>query len=941
LLWTSRAIPVVAAVVALISARVATAQNPVPLGDDVTAVALPAGIAESDVDITGQWAHIWEGDDGTQIVEIVGEFRMNIGPRRFGSRDGVVWITPRQHDGRHYLDLQVFLWLDAYIIDAGGTTTRGSTLFATTATFGRLRVSADRKSLTADADSQLFTDGSAVRTAYRDGTLPEAGSLPDPLTAIQLSRSSTPQMTFSPGPNAEVINGEWVATMTSGLYFSRGSAGDAQFMEGQADAAVLFADAGDTGSADGADFDIQRFTGIYLEGDVLLTQGTQLVRAERLYFDLKNARALILDPVMRLIVQGRSAPMYIRASEARQLSELEMSASDVKLSPSEFYTPHIHVGAESLYVAFDEDVSEAAGLGGARSGRFSLKHATLNVSDMPVMYFPQSAGQLGQGEFPLQGLRISNSDDFGFTLSTRWQLYNTLGLETPDHVKDATFTLDYFGDRGLGLEVDTEYEDDLYSGRFLGYVIHDSGDEDDLGGFRDETIRHNTRGRVLWQHRHFLPKDWEASFQIYYLSDKNFLEQYYEDEFEDDEPSETYLALKKQRDNHALQLLLQARVNNWMTQSEALPEVSFRLIGQPLGPLTLFSENRAGLVRYEADTRRIFTSSDNAIDNRVNSGTVLRADTRQEITAPFQLGPFKLVPFATGRATWWDDTPQEGGSGRAMGLAGIRGSMYFWRIYEDAKSELFDINGIRHLIKLDFTGWAAGSSQDSDTLFPFNTDVEEIDGFSGGTVGLRQRWQTHRGSGERTRQVDFLTIDLEAGLFSDAQGDEQTNGFVSHTRPEESTTSNYIAGRLNWRTSDTTYLLADANFDLDEGDLDIANMAVAVERTPRLSYFLGWRLIGETDSNLVGVGANYRASDKHAFALRHYTDIDRGSTELLDFTYVRRFPRWYMAFTFALDEIEENTSVSMSIWPEGFENIALGGKRYTGLATSTAIQLDE
>ncbi len=119
-------------------------------------------------------------------------------------------------------------------------------------------------------------------------------------------------------------------------------------------------------------------------------------------------------------------------------------------------------------------------------------------------------------------------------------------------------------------------------------------------------------------------------------------------------------------------------------------------------------------------------------------------------------------------------------------------------------------------------------------------------------------------------------------------------------------------------------MLADANYNLDQGELDIANVSLAVERTPRFSYFVGWRLIDEIDSNLLGFGTNYRLSEKHALALRSYIDLDRGSTEQFDVTYVRKFPRWYMSFTFELDETEDNVSVSLAVWPEGFPNVALG-----------------
>ena len=36
--------------------------------------------------------------------------------------------------------------------------------------------------------------------------------------------------------------------------------------------------------------------------------------------------------------------------------------------------------------------------------------------------------------------------------------------------------------------------------------------------------------------------------------------------------------------------------------------------------------------------------------------------------------------------------------------------------------------------------------------------------------------------------------------------------------------------------------------------MDLFNVSYAVERSPRLSYFLGYRRIGDIDSNLIGFG---------------------------------------------------------------------------------------
>jgi hypothetical protein len=266
--------------------------------------------------------------------------------------------------------------------------------------------------------------------------------------------------------------------------------------------------------------------------------------------------------------------------------------------------------------------------------------------------------------------------------------------------------------------------------------------------------------------------------------------------------------------------------------------------------------------------------------------------------------------------------------------------MYLWRVYPEARSELLDISGIRHVIKPDITAWASESNEDKNDLFPFDETVEEINESDGVALGIRQRWQTKRGPDDARRIVDVFTHDLEVGVFNDAESDEVTNGFASYSRPENSISHNYLNSATIWRVNDRTALLSEMNYDINDGEIDVLNVSVAVERTPRLSYLIGYRFIDETESNLLGFDMNYRLTEKHTLALRELFDLDRGQT--LDFTvaFIRKFPRWFGALSFEVDEAEDDFGFSLSIWPEGLPQAALGSRRFTGLANTTSLKND-
>src|SRR6185369_1155710 len=107
-------------------------------------------------------------------------------------------------------------------------------------------------------------------------------------------------------------------------------------------------------------------------------------------------------------------------------------------------------------------------------------------------------------------------------------------------------------------------------------------------------------------------------------------------------------------------------------------------------------------------------------------------------------------------------------------------------------------------------------------------------------------------------------------------------------------------------------------------------ISLAVERDPRLSYFVGWRYIHDTDNNLLGLGANYKLNEKHSIAVREYYDIEEQRNLSTEVSYIRKWPRWYTAVSFDVDRALDDVGVNLSIWPEGAPNLALGSRRYTG-----------
>lgn len=1017
----------------------AVAQSPFLIEQAEIQPVLPPGISDFNLELYGKLASTWTAPDQWRVVQIEGNFSARMGPYKLSSRDAVLWFRQAEWQQQGYLEVQVFLWQDAEVVQPAGTFESGPALLVTLRTFGKLILNADAHAAVPDSDGPLYREASTARQLLSVAPPPDPKTAKDPIAvapdAEQLMRLAVQKppklIQFSVSREDgeviyEIIDEQAVVIAVNEVMISQGAPSESgDYLELRADAAVIYLNREQVGDAlpgmiGGDDRSTQRgrttqpttqaaeggaprlddrrpdtprgqtqaaaqwASAVYLEGDVILTRGHRMIRAPRLYYDFESDRALILDVVTRAAEPSRNIPVYVRAAEIRQLSANEYEARQAQFTTSEFHTPHVSIGADRVILTDRTPRNEAGDIIGVQAGTYKAYHTTLNLEGLPIAYWPFSQGDFSRDRMAFRDAKFGYNNNLGTTIETQWYLFNLLGLEQPAGY-DATLKLDYLLERGPGVGIDMDYERENYYGLLRSYYLHDDG-KDKLRGQRG-TIAPDTedRGRILWRHRQFLPKGWELTLEAAYISDDQYLEFFERSEFENAKDQETLIYLLKRQDNWQFSTLTNWRINEFLTQTEHLPDNVFSLIGEPLGDYaTLYSESRAGVVRYRPDERRIFNGQ-NRRDNTGETGAVLRADTRDELQFPLpNLGPIKLTPFIAGRASAYDDGPSgmrgadrfslgearlgrntsDGGFGRVYGSYGIRGNTLLSRTDDSIESELLDLHRLRHIIKPDFTLWNAHANRHPYQMTPFDSGIEDIDDFGGGAVGLRQKFQTQRGGPGNWRTVDWIVFDVEAGFFSNKENSQPVENYVwgkrswekipayvppvrsnsSHgdfiaSRPEDSISSNFLATNFQYRLSDSTVVVHDSVYDWNRGNMGTQNLTLAVERQPRLSYFVGWRYIHDIESNLLALGGNYKLSEKHIVGARELYDIEEGRNFSTEFVYIRRWPRWYTAIAVDIDRSIDNLGVNFSVWPEGAPRVGLGSKRYTGLADSVGLQL--
>jgi hypothetical protein len=235
-------------------------------------------------------------------------------------------------------------------------------------------------------------------------------------------------------------------------------------------------------------------------------------------------------------------------------------------------------------------------------------------------------------------------------------------------------------------------------------------------------------------------------------------------------------------------------------------------------------------------------------------------------------------------------------------------------------------------------------------------------------LGLSQRWQTHRGSEENMRSLDWMRLDLETTWLSDdadsSVGDYDTYGPAGFVYNDPSIpflrrrNDNYFGqardtlnGEYAWRVSDTFSFLSDFNYDIDDGEVQQLNVGVSRLVYPDISYYVGTRYLRpviipvdenndgtaeyeEKGSNSFVTAMTYRLSPRYVATFSQEYNFDYGEAIRSDVTVVRQYHRMFYALSVSFDDSLDRNAVMFSIWPQGIKDLAVGSQRHAGLTGS-------
>jgi len=589
--------------------------------------------------------------------------------------------------------------------------------------------------------------------------------------------------------------------------------------------------------------------------------------------------------------------------------------------------------------------------------RYDARQNFFYMGRIPVFYWPRLTGETDDLEAPLRQIAFRSNNYFGQQVLSDWNGFKVIGVRRPDWIDNWNLDLDYLSARtkdfpAVGSEMGWFGRDlvrDLtdpyhkvqtpgqnfthdYFGYFDIWGLKDSGN-DVLGsgpavvtqgppgagkrGYQRADVPpfQEIRGRFNIRHmQRFLPDDDEHHFEdlrlqleLAYVSDRQFLEEYYKRLNETGMDQETLGYLQYQKNNWSWDLWAEANLQTFNTDTQWLPRVDYYRLGDSLFNNRINYYQHSG-VDYANVHTDVMVNNPNLfafmpydpISNTSGPFQSARAYTNHELDMPLNINDIvRVVPYVQGQVVGWSNQigggpfnqQNTGAMARLWGAAGVHTEMTAWKIYPNAENEILNIHGLNNKISLSGDFRAAFSNQQlnrigvqddlDDNTYEFVRRYFAMTSWTGGILpgpydpralilrqalspitgttdiqssittlqlGVHQRLQTKRGPEGKRRIVDWMTLDLTGTYFPDSLRD-------NFNKPWGQTMYNY-----QWFVGDRTSFISYGWFDFwnltgsqplnnynvpgyNPTGLNVITTGISLSRPPRANVFLGYTVI--------------------------------------------------------------------------------------------------
>ncbi|MGL4513943.1 MAG: organic solvent tolerance protein OstA [Lacipirellulaceae bacterium] len=770
-----------------------------------------------------------------------------------------------------------------------------------------------------------------------------------------------------------VITGVQGAALPTGI---AGPGGAVDRVEIETDRAVIWTRGGVSGTqfSQSGDKPLE----FYLEGNIVLRQGERTIYAERMYYDARRQTGVILDAELLTPLPQTGNYQYrglvrLKAESIRQLDESRFVADKALFTTSRIEEPGYSLRSDTItfedYQAQLIDPATGQPATDPFTGAPQIDRKQLATSEgnrvfldrLPVLYWPTIATDLTEPAFYIRDFRIRNDSIFGTQVLADFDVYQLLGRPSPPGT-DWTVGIDYLSERGLGYGTVYEYNVNEFAG-FEGpafgstdlWFIDENGN-DNLGfGRRNIVPEQSFRGRAYWNHRQQvtggLLDGWEAQGEVGWVSDRTFLEQYYEQEWDERGDQPTGARFRRRFDNQSITIEANAKLNDFFTETQELPRVDHWLMGQDVfdESMTWFAHSKGAY----SDLNPASTPTNATLAGQFApfpweaAVEGERFSTRHEFDLPLdfagQAVPVKVVPYVLGEVAHWGADLTGDDVQRAYVHTGVRASLPMWAVNPNVRDPLFNLNGLAHKVVYDAEVSYTDSSQNYEDLplydpiednaleeirrrlfftgIPAQQDprfylirsgqqgwvaspvTELVDDQRVARLGMRNRLQTKRGAPGQERVIDWLTLDTNVSLFPSPDDNLGENvGLADYD--------------LAWHLGDRLTFLSDGFVDLFDDGLRTFSAGVSVNRPARGNFYVGYRSIaGPFESDLVTGRFNYRLGPKWIASASAVVDFGDGGNIGQAFSLSHIGESLLFTLGANVDESKDNVGLSFLLEP--------------------------
>lgn len=659
---------------------------------------------------------------------------------------------------------------------------------------------------------------------------------------------------------------------------------------------------------------------IYLEGDIVFRQGERIIYANSMYYNIATQKGMVLDSEVITTIPNYLGVVRLKADVLQQVAEGNFIAFDAAVTTSRMGVPQYWLQSERLQLTDRQRITPdpTTGLPTSRSEAFvNSRDNFVYFGGVPILYWPTFSTSLERPGYYVSGIKLRNDQIFGTQVLLDFDLFQLFGIENAPPGADWEMSLDYLSERGPAIGTMLEYSlpslfgiNGPVDGYFDTWLIHDDGTDDLGAGRRDLQPSTKFRGRSLLRHRHYLNSNLELIAELGWISDRNFLDQYFEGEWDRDINESTALRLRKYHNSHLFDLTGQARINDFFTTTENLPMLDHYMLGGAIfgDRFTWSAHNKIGYSRLqvgdfpETEPERSMYSPISPPPGIVGlkrvglenaSGMV--AGTRQKLALPVQLGPVRVVPSVSGEASYYGEASDGESLTRLLGQGGVVATLPASRVDPTIQSSLLNIRGLAHKAEWQAEYFYADSNSNLDALplynplddhaqqqyrsrflrsnpftlgrtryqtrdYAFRQGIQKLVASPSDVVaadlqqvriGLHQRLQTKRGLPGLERIVDLFKLDLDLLIFPDADRDNFGKSLGPATYD------------MRYQVGDRVSLLSDGYFDFFDGGLRSISAGVRSTR-PGLGdvYFGLLSLEGPISSTVFRSNLDYRLNEK-------------------------------------------------------------------------------